>query len=232
MARICSIVALVVIILFVLLVASTMTMAQMVLSEPASEKSNTAPSKRFVSIMGGMYGYAYPAGSIYTSDNYVKREKGKYFGATHSIGYELSPNFIMYGGFTLWDAEVFVTRHLFMRDLKTRYSMDTCSLHMGIMFVYKWFFADVNVYTELPLKKDSENVYLAGKYVQTNTLKERYEYGGFMGLGVRIPVIDEVSILAGIYGGGGFVPSIESTKGDLLYIINGTMRISVIVYFL
>jgi hypothetical protein len=49
---------------------------------------------------------------------------------------------------------------------------------------------------------------------------------------VRIPVIDEVSILAGIYGGGGFVPSIESTKGDLLYIINGAMRISVVVYFL
>ncbi len=214
------------------LMASTIAMAQMVLSKPESEKINTVPSKRFVGIMGGMYGYAYPAGSIYAPDNYVKREKGKYFGATHSIGYELSPNFIVYGGFTLWDAEVFVTRHLLMQDLKTRYTIDTCSLHAGIMFVYKWFFADVNVYTELPLEKDSENVYLAGEYVQTNTLKERYEYGGFTGLGVRIPVMDEVSILAGIYGGGGFVPSIETTKGDLLYIINSAMRISVIVYFL
>jgi len=232
MAKAGDIAEVVVIIMLAILMASTMAKAQIVLPEPASEKTDTVPSNRFVGIIGGMYGYAYPAGSVYTPDNYVKREKGKYFGATHSIGYELSPNFIVYGGFTLWDAEVFVTRHLLMQDLKTRYSIDTCSLHTGIVFVYKWFFADVIVYTELPLEKDSENVYLAGEYIQTNTLKERYEFGGFMGLGVRIPVMDEVSVLAGLYGGGSFVPSVETTKGDLLYIINGAIRISVIVYFL
>jgi len=88
------------------------------------------------------------------------------------------------------------------------------------------------LFTELPLEDDTEKVYLSGEYMQTNRLKSRYEYGGFLGLGVRIPVMEQFFVLAGIYGGGGFVPSLESSRGDELYLINATIRISVMVYVL
>ncbi|MDH7554928.1 MAG: hypothetical protein QHH74_14880, partial [Spirochaetota bacterium] len=215
----------------IVMLTTTSSLAQMAVAQPVVETDNAISTNRFVGIMGGMYGYAYPAGSIYTSDNYVKREKGKYFGATQAIGYELWPHFILHGGFTLWDMEVFITRHLLMQDMKQRYSLDTCALHTGLLFVYKWFFADAIVYTELPLEKDTERVELNGVYMQTNTLKRQYENGGFLGMGVRVPVLEWLDVLIGLYGGGSFVPAIVTTKHDELYVLNGALRIGVIVYF-
>lgn len=217
--------------LITVLITTAMAIAQLSVSQPEVEIGDTVAASRFVGMMGGMYGYAYPAGSIYASDDYVKRQKGKYFGATHGIGYELSPHLILHGGFTLWDMEVFITRHLFMQDMKTRYSLDTCALHTGLMFIYKWFFADAIVYTELPLENDTERVELNGVYMQTNTLKQQYEYGGFIGMGIRMPVLEWLDVLIGVYGGGSFVPSIITTKHDELYLLNYALRIGVIVYF-
>lgn len=213
------------------LIAINTVFAQLTLSQPEIVAQDEIPHSRFVAIVSGFYGFVYPAGSIYTSDNYLKREKGKYFGATQAIGYELSPYFILHGGFTLWDGKATITRHVLTQEMKTQYSIDTCALHTGILFVYKWFFADAIVYTELPLERDTERVQLNGVYMQTNLLQEQYEHGGFVGCGVRVPVFKWFDMLIGVYGGGSFVPSIITTKHDELYFINASLRMGVIVYF-
>lgn len=159
--------------------------AQLALSQPELDTKDVLTT-RFAGIMGGFYGFAYPAGTIHTSDNYLKRGTGKYFGATHAIGYKLRPQFILHGGFTLWDAKVEITRNLLMKEMKTQYSVDTCALHTGVLFIYNWFFADAIVYTELPLEKDTERVELDGVYTQTNTLPRQYEYGALLGLGTDL----------------------------------------------
>ncbi len=186
----------------------------------------------FCAMAGTMYGFAYPAGTIDAVNGHVERERDTFFGGTIGFGYQLSPLFLIHGGFTLWDAEVSVKRNLLGQKLETRYCLDTCALHAGLMMVYKWFYVDCMLFTELPLEDDTEKVYLSGEYMQTNRLKSRYEYGGFLGLGARIPVTEQFFVLVGIYGGGGFVPSLESSRGDELYLINATIRISVMVYVL
>ena len=53
---------------------------------------------RYVLIVGGMYGYTYPAGSVCASDGEVVREKGSCAGLITDIGYELSRFFVVHGG--------------------------------------------------------------------------------------------------------------------------------------
>ncbi len=219
------------IIVVMLLIAIDAVFAQLTLSQPEFVAHEEIPNSRFVGIMGGWYGFSYPAGKIYTSDNYVKREKGKYFGAMQAIGYELWPYCILHGGFTLWDGKAAITRHLLTQNMKTQYSIDTCALHLGVIFTYEWFFADAIVYSELPLERDTERVEVNGMYMQTNALPRQYEYGGFVGCGVKVPVYRWLDMLIGVYGGGSFVPSIITTKHDELYMLNAALRIGVMVYF-
>jgi hypothetical protein len=185
---------------------------------------------RYVLIVGGMYGYTYPAGSVYASDGEVVREKGSCAGLITDIGYELSRFFVVHGGFTLWYGQIGLERHLLMQELKTEYTIYTCSLNAGVIFVWKWFFLDLILFTELPLARETEEVYFAGTYVQTITLADRYEYGGFAGMGIRFSVSEILSVLVGLYGGGGFVPGIETSKNDELYPLRGVLRVGAMVH--
>lgn len=199
--------------------------------EPLTQKDaqgatmeHTEKYHRYVLILGGSYGTLYPAGSVYASDGEVKREKGKYFGHVADVGYEITGFLVIHAGFTLWWGNFALTRHLLGQDSHTRYAINNCALNAGIMFTYKWFFSDVVFYTELPWAHETEEVYLAGEYVRTMTLDGRYDCGGFLGMGVRIPVKEYLSILAGIYGGGSFVPGMETSRRDELYFVSGALR--------
>ncbi len=74
----------------------------------------------FCAMAGTMYGFAYPAGTIDAVNGQVERERDTFFGGTIGFGYQLSPLFLIHGGFTLWDGEVSVKRNLLGQKLETR----------------------------------------------------------------------------------------------------------------